>query len=206
MMPPDTPIGSVRKKDLDTVYVFGSEEELISINYEVKGFRLPSEAEWEFSAGGGNKGRITGKKRWIFAGSDSLEQVGWFEVSRTQPVGQKKPNELGLYDMSGNVWEWCQDWYKAYPAGPLKDPKGPGIRSEPRVARWVLGQLRVPLSRVQSQRRRPVLAASATSMAFVLPGRFGTPLNPPERGEKGRGVGERGELVFGFFTFLVFEE
>lgn len=74
-------------------------------------FRLPFEAEWEYAARGGIK-----TMNYIYAGSDNATEVAWFRerISNTyvsKPVGDKKPNELGLYDMSGNIYEWCMDWY-----------------------------------------------------------------------------------------------
>ena len=85
-------------------------------------FRLPTEAEWEFAARGGNK-----SKYYQFSGSNTIENVAWFigNSSKTHPVKSKKSNELGIYDMSGNVWEWCQDWYGTYSGSSVTDPVGP---------------------------------------------------------------------------------
>ena len=85
-------------------------------------FRLPTEAEWEFAARGGNM-----THGYMYAGSDTPGNVAWCNssVSTTQPVGQKVPNELGLYDMSGNVWEWCNDYSGLYSDDAQTNPTGP---------------------------------------------------------------------------------
>jgi formylglycine-generating enzyme required for sulfatase activity len=104
---------------------------------ESKTYRLPTEAEWEYSCRAGSKtkyywgDKFDGKYAWCGENSDR----------KTHIVGAREPNDWGLYDMSGNVWEWCQDWYKhGYPSGEQVDPKGPR-RSIYRVTRsgsWIL--------------------------------------------------------------------
>jgi biotin carboxyl carrier protein len=106
-----------------------------------KKYRLPTEAEWEFAAAGGNQ-----SKGYLYSGSNSGDEVAWYNSnseSKTHPVGTKKANELGIHDMSGNVWEWCQDWYGAYESTPaITNPTG-GIKGLSRIARggswgWIL--------------------------------------------------------------------
>ncbi len=95
-----------------------------------KTFRLPTEAEWEYAARGGSK-----SKGFKYAGSNSIETVAWYIRNSydkgksstdygTHNVAQKQPNELGLYDMSGNVWEWCSDWHGSYSSGSQMNPQG----------------------------------------------------------------------------------
>ncbi len=106
-------------------------------------FRLPTEAEWEFAARGGNK-----SKGHQYSGSNNLNEVAWNRNNsgnETHPVATKVPNELGIYDMSGNVWEWCQDWYQSnYSTLAQTNPVGPASGSY-RVSRggsWYLNASR----------------------------------------------------------------
>ena len=101
-----------------------------------KAVRLPTEAEWEYACRAGTKTRYCSGDS-----EDDLKRVAWYSCNSrgaTHHVGQKEPNEFGLYDMHGNVWEWCQDCYGAYEAKSTTDPKGPasGSRHVLRGGSW----------------------------------------------------------------------
>lgn len=110
-----------------------------------KNYRLPTEAEWEYAAKGGIE-----SKDFLYAGSNDIDEVAWFsadniqqtnhieDYSRTQEVGSKQPNELSIFDMSGNVWEWCADGYdkEFYKHSPVSSPKGTGLTAVARGGSW----------------------------------------------------------------------
>ena len=124
-----------RRDGLAEVYTISGST--VSCDWSKKGYRLPTEAEWEYAAQGGSK-----SQGYTYAGSNTILDVAWFRDnngSKTQVVGTKQANELGLYDMSGNVWEWCWDWYGDYSASAQTNPRGPSSGSA-RVLRggsWV---------------------------------------------------------------------
>lgn len=106
-----TPVYSFRDKS----------KEYVDIDASANGYRLPTEAEWEYSAKGGNK-----SKNYLFSGSNNIDEVAWYGGTELHEVGLKKPNELGIYDMTGNVWEQCLDFDdKKLSTKSLTDPTGP---------------------------------------------------------------------------------
>lgn len=83
-------------------------------------FRLPTESEWEYAARGGKY-----THNYVYSGSNNIDEVAWHDGDCTRAVAQLQPNELGIYDMSGNVFEWCQDWFADYDMMPAENPTGP---------------------------------------------------------------------------------
>ncbi len=116
---------------------------LVTYDFNANGYRLPTESEWEYAARGGSK-----SKGYTYSGSNTIGDVAWYDNNygkkgksleeklkwynsrgKTNAVGTKSPNQLGIYDMSGNVWEWCWDWYGDYSSSTQTDPTGPNSGS-----------------------------------------------------------------------------
>jgi formylglycine-generating enzyme len=129
-------------------------------------YRLPTEAQWEYAARGGSQSQGYG-----FSGSNSIDEVAWYAINsgdHTHPVAQKRGNELGLFDMSGNVWEWCWDWYGTYASGPATDPAGPatGTTRVFRGGSWIYLS---PYCRMAFRHNNtPTLASSSIGFRVVL--------------------------------------
>ena len=132
-----------QRKDIPVIHVsWNDATEYIRWLTEKRGkpYRLPTEAEWEYVA----KGGTDIDKYFTFSGSDDIDLVGWYLDNTTtltgaEKVGSKQPNTLGIYDMTGNVWEWCNDWYIGkYDTGDIVNPQGPkeGTRKVSRGGSW----------------------------------------------------------------------
>lgn len=133
-------------RPVERVNVYDCENFIQTLN-ELTGmkFRLPTEAEWEYAARGGNK-----SMGYKYSGSNDLNEVAWYDGNAQDipyddpnygphPVGSVQPNELGIYDMSGNVNEWCQDWWDYYSADPQVNPTGPEQPNSDMDARMIRG-------------------------------------------------------------------
>ena len=152
-----------RKEGLSECYrISGTNVTWSDVN--CSGWRLPTEAEWEYLARGGGEHK--------YSGSNSIGDVAWYRDNsgrETHPVGQKQANGFGLYDMTGNVWEWTWDWYGDYSSGSVTDPRGPSSSSSGCAVGVAGSAMRVTLEPRAASTTTPPTATSA-SLAFVFSG------------------------------------
>ena len=144
----------------------------VEILAESTGYRLPTEAQWEYAARSGTTTAFNnGINDW--ENQDTLNPIGWFVFnsnSRTHEVGLKAPNAWGLYDMHGNVWEWCRDWYGVYPSGSQTNPSDASSGST-RVLRggsWIFSA-QVARSALRSWANIPYFRFSDLGFRLVRP-------------------------------------
>lgn len=116
------------RNGLDKVYelqIDSSGTKVVAVHWDANGYRLPTEAEWEYAAKGGSN-----PQGFLYSGSNDPNEIAWYSANsgnKPHEVGDKKPNELGIYDLEGNAWEWCWDYYSPtyYKSSPENDPRGP---------------------------------------------------------------------------------
>ena len=159
---------------LESAYTIGSSESAVSCRFEAHGFRLPTEAEWEYAAKAGGTLK--------YSGSNHPKTVAWYQGNsggKTRPVGQRKPNDWGIYDLSGNVYEWVWDWYDKhryshFSASGRSDPSGPregrqrvlrggAFSGDTSVLRATFRNMRDPRERLASHGLRVVFPVRSSS-------------------------------------------
>jgi formylglycine-generating enzyme len=138
------------KEGLKKVYTYVGKYD-VNWDLSANGYRLPTEAEWEYAARGGKL-----SKGYKYSGSNNVDEVAWYENTTKYKgpakIGTKKPNELGIYDMSGNVWEWCNDYFNSnyYTKSPKENPPGPGANVQ-RVLRGGSWHYRADYARIANR-------------------------------------------------------